>query len=86
MGLFSKIFGKKEKVSECKEYSSVLEFNKEFDLLLSKEQYIARSDYVFLIEKYKECFELFKNIDKANMLKYYCRKNKFSFNIVYIFF
>lgn len=76
MGIFSKLFGKKEKLNTPNEYIQAGEFNKELKALLSKDKYIARSDYAFLIEKYQNIYTFFESTKRANTLSYYCKQNR----------
>ena len=56
MGFFSKLFGKKETKQDLVNFPDFLQakkFNDELKKILSSDCYLARTDYVFLIEKYK---------------------------------
>ncbi|MCD8372542.1 MAG: UvrD-helicase domain-containing protein, partial [Clostridia bacterium] len=75
MGFFDKLFNKKA-VAIPKEYKAALSFNDEMVNLLSLDKYIARSDYKFLIEQYKEDYTFFENMKRANAISYYCKQNK----------
>ena len=69
MGFFSKLFGKKETKQDLVNFPDFLQakkFNDELKKLLSSDCYLARTDYVFLIEKYKNVFDFFNNNKKAN--------------------
>lgn len=78
MGIFSNLFKKTKNQNNSfpTEYKSILEFNNEFKILLSQDQYIARSDYAYLIDKYHDTFLFYDNNRKANTLVYYCKTNK----------
>ncbi len=78
MGIFSNLFKKTKNQNNSfpTEYKSILEFNNEFKILLSQDQYIARSDYAYLIDKYHNTFLFYDNNRKANTLVYYCKNNK----------
>lgn len=76
MGIFSKFFGKKGKINTSTEYIQAVEFIKELKELLSKDKYIARSDYNFLIEKYQKIYTFFESTKRANTLSYYCKQNR----------
>ncbi len=78
MGIFSNLFKKTKNQNNSfpTEYKSILEFNNEFKILLSQDQYIARSDYAYLIDKYHDTFLFYDNNRKANTLVYYCKSNK----------
>lgn len=76
MGLFSKLFGKKENTSIPSEYKGAVACNQEFEILLSADKFIARSDYKYLLEKYKNIYTFFSSALKAKTLSYYCKQNK----------
>ena len=78
MGIFSKLFGKNKKrnLNLPIEYSEAIACNQEFESLLSKNSFIARSDYKHIVEKYKTVYTFFENAQKANTLSYYCKQNK----------
>lgn len=76
MGLFSKLFGKKENTNFPIEYKEALNFNREFESLLSEDRYIARSDYKNFLEQYKKIYIFFDSAVKAKTLSYYCKQNK----------
>lgn len=87
MGIFSNLFKKTKNhnISFPSEYLSVREFNYEFKLLLSKDKYIARSDYKYLIDKYHETYLFYENNRKANTLTYYCKTNKLNLEEIKLF-
>ena len=76
MGLFSKLFGKKENTKTPTEYKEAVSCNQEFEALLSADKFIARSDYKYLLEKYKNIYTFFSSAQKAKTLSYYCKQNK----------
>ncbi|MDE6285066.1 MAG: UvrD-helicase domain-containing protein, partial [Bacilli bacterium] len=76
MGLFSKLFGKKENANLPIEYINAIACNKEFDSLLSEDKFIARSDYKHILEQYKDIYIFFESTRKANTLSYYCKQNR----------
>lgn len=76
MGLFSKIFGKKENANLPIEYADAIACNKEVDSLLSEDRFIARSDYKHILEKNKDIYTFFASTRKANTLSYYCKQNR----------
>lgn len=43
--------------------------------LLSQDKFLARSDYNFLLDDYRELFGSYQNLDKTNTLKYFCTDN-----------
>ena len=80
MGFFSKLFKAKDKqaVNPPEEYIQATNFNKEFDDILKKDIFIARSDYKNLIAKYQPAATFFENNSRAKTLSYYCKQNKIS--------
>lgn len=55
-----------QKVSELSDF---------IDSLLSKNSYIAKSDYLNILEIYKETVLYFKNLKNDSLLENFCRKN-----------
>ena len=49
----------------------------EFNDLLKLDKYLARSDYKFLIEKYKDDYDTFIKLQKTNTLSFYATSNNF---------
>lgn len=79
MGFFSKFFGGRAKVNNAQqpaEYEKALEFIKEFERLKDEDKYIARSDYSYLIDKYRDIYTFFESMQRAATLTYYCKQNK----------
>ena len=52
-----------------------MEFLRGMEKLLSKDKYIARSDYKRAIEKYNQVVSFFDNLLASDMLEAYCQKN-----------
>ena len=52
-----------------------MEFMGGMEKLLSKDKYIARSDYYRAIEKYNQVVSFFDNLRDSEMLEAYCQKN-----------
>lgn len=52
-----------------------MEFLGGMEKLLSKDKYIARSDYYRAIEKYNQVVSFFDNLRDSDMLEAYCQKN-----------
>ena len=78
MGLFAKLFGRKSTLDQSNipnEYRMALDCNQELEKLMSADKFIARSDYKYLIEKYKSVYVFFDNAKKAKTLSYYCKQN-----------
>lgn len=57
------------------EYLSLLEFNKNIDILLTADSFIARSDYAQLVPEYAELDRFFHALQTSRMLDDYIRKN-----------
>ena len=88
MGFFSKLFGKKQlntTKTSFPEFAQAENFNFELQKLLSLDSYLARSNYAYLIDKYKSTYDFFNNNKKANTLQYYCKTNKLNESIVISF-
>ncbi|MBQ2918441.1 MAG: UvrD-helicase domain-containing protein [Bacteroidales bacterium] len=79
MSFLSKIFSRKRKnsfaLNETKEFLLLMEFLGGMEKLLSKDKYIARSDYYRAIEKYNQVVSFFDNLRDSDMLEAYCQKN-----------
>lgn len=79
MSFFSKIFNRKRvnssSVNETEEYIRLMEFMGGMEKLLSKDKYIARSDYYRAIDKYNQVVSFFDNLHSSDMLEAYCQKN-----------
>ncbi len=88
MGFFSRLFGKKQLntiKTSFPEFTQAENFNFELQKLLSLDSYLARSNYAYLIDKYKSTYDFFNNNKKANTLQYYCKTNKLNESIVISF-
>ena len=88
MGFLSKLFGKKEAKQNLADFPDFLQadkFNNELQNILSSDRYLARTDYIYLIEKYKTAFDFFNNNKKANTLQYYCKTNKLDEKVILMF-
>lgn len=59
-----------------KEYAGVLSFNQALRELLSKDQYIARSDYRHLIEDFAELHKFYETLCVSGLLEDYVRKHR----------
>ena len=79
MSFLSKIFNRKRvnssSVNETEEFIRLMEFLGGMEKLLSKDKYIARSDYYRAIEKYNQVVSFFDNLRDSDMLEAYCQKN-----------
>lgn len=79
MWFFFNFFNKKRKETINNlplEYTQVLDFNKDFSELLKKDQFLARSDYKQIVEKFQYIYTFFKSCQDAKTLQYYCKRNK----------
>ncbi|MBE6234445.1 MAG: DNA helicase UvrD, partial [Bacteroidales bacterium] len=79
MSFLSKIFNRKQvnssSVNETEEFIRLMEFLGGMEKLLSKDKYIARSDYYRAIGKYNQVVSFFDNLRDSDMLEAYCQKN-----------
>lgn len=57
------------------EIKALMEFRKELMAFQETDRYIARSDYMYLCEKYAEIYTFFESAKRADTLDYYCEKN-----------
>ena len=57
------------------EIKAMMEFRKELMAFQETDRYIARSDYMYLREKYAEIYTFFESAKRADTLDYYCEKN-----------
>lgn len=80
MGLFDIFKRKGKNKNSPEEYKSALNFNEEFEVLLSADKYIARSDYRHLIEQYNPTYTFFESMQRGKILSVYCRQNKLQEN------
>lgn len=78
MGFLSKIFTKKH-IANSKDFPELIHvesFNSELIELLTCDKFLARSDYAYLIEKYKSDYDFFIINKRAGTLKYFCKTNR----------
>ena len=79
MSFLSKIFNRKRvnssSVNETEQFILLMEFLRGMEKLLSKDKYIARSDYKRAIKKYNQVVSFFDNLLASDMLEAYCQKN-----------
>ena len=78
MGLFAKLFRKKTISNQSNipnEYKIAIACNQEFEKLMTADKFIARSDYKYLLDKYKDVYTFFDSAKKAITLSYYCKQN-----------
>ena len=72
MGLFAKLFRRKSAGDQSNipdEYRMAIACNQEFEELMTADKYIARSDYRYLLDKYKDIYTFF---DSAKKDKKHC--------------
>lgn len=88
MGFF-KVFLRKSKRQEIKapihmpaELKQLSAFNNAIDALLSKNEYIARSDYIKIIDDFAETQKKFHIIEQSGVLPDYCRKNSIDIEMI----
>ena len=90
MGLFSKLFKKKNTVAaqnvltevtspECKK---LLAFKKQMDTLLSDDHYVARSEYSQMLIEAKATIDYFDVLKSSGMLKSFCANNGVDVSLV----
>ena len=82
MGSFLNFFGRKRSSNSPKEYNEAVACNQLIESLLSLDSFIARSDYVHIVEEYKNVYIFFESTQKANTLSYYCKKNKLQESVI----
>lgn len=79
MSIFSWIFGNKKKSDEelniSPEHSSLIAFNTELGEILNEDRYIARRDYQYLLQSYKELYDQLQTLKKSKALAYFCDNN-----------
>ena len=86
MSLFSKIFTFKTKQEDKEqlrtsgsmtpEHKQLVKFYQELKGLLSKDKYLAVSDYYNLLPEFADLFSFFSTQKKAGTLSYYCTQNE----------
>ncbi len=81
MGFFKNLFRKnmnqqgKASAVVPPEFEKLSVFNNALETLLSKDAYIARSDYIKITDDFTEVYNQFKTINQSGVLPDYCRKN-----------
>ena len=83
MGILSSFFGKKEiktKTSlNTKEYLDFLDAEKFANVLLKKDEYISRKQYINQISLYEKTIEYYKVLEDSGMLESYCMNHGLSY-------
>lgn len=72
--LFSS-FLKETQASPTKEILKLNEFEVYLHALLDCDKYLAKSDYLHLVDEYADIFASFNNLQETKMLKHYCTIN-----------
>lgn len=70
----------KENNEQALEYHRILSFLNELKRLLKSDKYIAKRDYKYLIETYKDEATFFEMMEKAELISVYCEKLKLDEN------
>ena len=60
------------------EHCQLVSFYRDLKAILSKDKFISRRDYQFLVDENASLFEFFRVQKGADTLQYYCRKNRLS--------
>lgn len=85
MSILSRIFGEKpnptdktsvEPLNIPPEFQQLLEFGRALQNLLKRDQYIARSDYMPIVEQYVNTKQFYMTLQESNLLGMYCEKNR----------
>ena len=90
MGLFSKLFKKKNTVVAQNVYTEVtspeckklLAFKKQMDTLLLDDHYVARSEYSQMLIEAKATIDYFGVLKRSGMLKSFCANNDVDVSLV----
>jgi len=64
------------------EIKKLYAFKNAIDILLSKNVYIAKRDYINIIENFSETYRQFHIIRKSSLLEDYCRKNQVDMHVI----
>lgn len=86
--IFSRIFKsfkKKSNLASTKELLKLSEFEIYLDTLLESDKYLAKSDYLHLVDEYADIYSTFKQLQDTSMLEHYCDVNDFENERVYSF-
>ena len=75
LSLGEKLGQKKINLEPSSECRKLCEFQEKLDSLLEGKNYVARSEYSYLIPEYKETVEFFRVLQNSKMLKRYCAQN-----------
>lgn len=81
---FLDLFRRKKQI-DSKESNLLTSFGKQFSALLSKDSYIAVSDYQSLLRDYKELFNVFSTLRDTQVLSEFCEKSGMATSRAYDF-
>lgn len=76
--IFSRLFSsfkKETQTSLTKEILKLNEFEVYLHALLDCDKYLAKSDYLHLVDEYADIFASFNNLQETRMLEHYCTTN-----------
>lgn len=76
--IFSRLFSsfkKETQTSPTKEILKLNEFEVYLHALLDCDKYLAKSDYLHLVDEYADIFASFNNLQETRMLEHYCTTN-----------
>ena len=86
MGLWSFLFGKKErneaKLPKSKEGNDLIRLKDFFEKLLAKDDYISKKEYISAVSKQKTTVEYFLALQKSGMLKPFCKNDNLDYDLV----
>ena len=74
---FKRENNKHQDTPSTKELLKLHEFEIYMNTLLESDKYLAKSDYLNIIEAYADIFATFKNLEETSMLEHYCSINHF---------
>lgn len=63
-------------LNESSEYKLLEEYKNIIDLLLSKDKYISKKDYIHFYDENKEIYDKLKMMDNEKVLQSWCKNNK----------
>ena len=67
------------------EYIRTLTFNEAFNILLSQDKFIARSDYKHLVEQYRDLSQFYATLVQSNILNEYAAKHNLDIEAINYF-
>ena len=84
MGIFSKIFEKRNKQKSVvkeqasflsEEYRVIVQLRKQIDIFLEQSHYVAKKEYIDIIATYQEVIKFIKTLHNNQLLTDFCKKN-----------